>query len=427
MITEKSVREEAFNEENLSNYVSLFSFPRLAGSEGEKKAVKLTKQEFNKIGFTDDQIILEPFEFSNFYSTTLIKLIAMINLIFLLMIIFFSYVQLIIAIFILLGLLIIISLIIRGLQSPEDPGFWGKYYGETFTASNVIAKIPAKNKEKVGDLIFSAHLDSKSQSFRTRWRVVIYRIWLFSAIILGIFYIIFIFQEFTGLITEVWILEMGIWIPTLLISISNLLLMNLNTHNQSPGALDNASGMAIVFELSSFFVNNPLDNFNIWFCQYSAEELGTMGSRVFVKNHEENFKQRNIFQINFDMVSCKPHRWNQIEYLKSYGIFPRRKLAPLLGRYIDQAAEELNIEVNGFHLTTGAHTDSVPFHQRNFDSIDIVTRAASIYSHTKRDTPDKVDSKILKQACVISQKVALNLDKDFHELCKTEKLKCDDK
>ena len=52
-----------------------------------------------------------------------------------------------------------------------------------------------------------------------------------------------------------------------------MFLLMLKSGNKSTGALDNASGMAIVFELSKFFKKNPLTNFNIWLCQFSAEEI----------------------------------------------------------------------------------------------------------------------------------------------------------
>jgi len=412
---EKRKLEREFNEDRLYEIVKSFSFPRLAGTEGEKKAVELTKKKFNELGFSNDQIETESFTFSDFYSTTLIKLVAMINLVFLLMIVFFAYVALWISIFIIVGLITIISFILRGLRDPEQPGFWGKYYGTMHDATNVFVKIPSKEMDEnvAGNIVISAHIDSKSQSFRTKFRVILYRIWLFSGIFLGLFfglYIVLFFQPYQ--VPDI-IIELGIWIPTILISFANIFLMNLNTHNKSKGALDNASGMAIVFELSSYFQDHPTDNFNLWFCQYSAEELGTMGSRIFVDNHETLFEQGNIFQLNFDMVSCRGYKWNRVEYLKSYGVFPRRKIAPKLSKYFEKAAEEEDIEICGFHLTTGAHTDSVPYHQRNFDSIDLVTRGASKYSHTKKDTPDKVDPEVLKEACVITRRVILNLDLNF--------------
>ncbi|GAG71479.1 unnamed protein product, partial [marine sediment metagenome] len=117
-------------------------------------------------------------------------------------------------------------------------------------------------------------------------------------------------------------------------------------HNKSPGALDNASGMAIVFELSSFFIENPLNYLNIWFCQFSAEELGTMGARVFLDEYENQFVKGKVFQINFDMVSCKSHKNNRIEYIQSYGIGKRKIYSPILNKLILLAAKSKHIFEN---------------------------------------------------------------------------------
>ncbi|MBY9007615.1 MAG: M28 family peptidase [Candidatus Lokiarchaeota archaeon] len=401
-----------FSEERLYNYVNDLCFPRLAGTESEEKAVKITIDKFSKIGFTKDEINREPFQFSNFYSTLLIRLISMINLIFLLTIVLLIYIQLYASLLIFSGLFIITLLIIRALKNPESPKIWGKYYGQMFNATNVYVKIPGKeiNNKKMGDIIISAHLDTKSQSFKTKWRIVIYRIWFFNGIILIIFYFLFLLMAFGNIKINIRLLEIGIWSPTIIISIMNLLLISLNTHNKSPGALDNATGMAIVFELSSYFLKNPLNSYNLWFCQFSAEELGTMGSRVFLNTHEREINKYKIFQINLDMISCKNHRHNRIEYRKSYGLFPRKIIAPVLNNYFEQNAKENQIKIHGFHLTTGAHTDTIPFHLRDYEAIDIVTRAAAMWSHTKKDTIDKIDSKVLKDGCILAKNVILNLD-----------------
>lgn len=402
-----------FSEERLYDYVNEFCFPRLAGTEAEKRAVNIVFEKFNEIGFSKEKIKKEPFIFSNFYSTLLIKLIAMINLIFLLMIVLFIYILLIVSLLILSGLFIITLLIIRALKTPESPGVWGKYYGQMFNATNVFVRIPATDitKYNIGDLIISAHLDSKSQTIKTKWRIVIYKVWFFNGIILIVFYLLLFLKIFGYIEIHNRLLEIGIWGPTLMISTMNLFLMNLNTNNKSPGALDNASGMAIVFELSSYFRNNPLKNYNLWFCQFSAEELGTMGSRIFLNNQENEINKHKVFQINLDMISCKNHRQNRIEYLRSYGFFPRKYIAPELSRYLEENAKEEQIKIYGFHLTTGAHTDTVPFHQRGYEAIDIVTRAAATWSHTKKDTIDKIDPKVLKDTCVLIRSVILNIDK----------------
>lgn len=427
MSIRNSKQDQSFNVDRIYNFVKDFSFPRLAGTSGEKKAVDLTIKTFKDIGYDDRIIQKEPFQFSDFYSTTLINLIMVINLTFSLFILMFTYINLYITIIISGIMAIVVFLIIKGLKHPENPGFWGEYYGKTISATNVFIKLPAKKltEDQAGDIIISAHLDSKSQTFKTYWRVFFYRIWLYGGIFLGLFFILLFIRTYTIIKINLLVVGSGIWTFTILISISNIFLIFLNTHNNSPGALDDASGMAVVFEISRYLKENPLDNFNTWFCQFSAEELGTMGSRVFVNNHEGEFVKGRVFQINLDMISCSCEQKNQVEYLKSYGVLPRKKIAPLLSKYLDTAAKEENVNIKGFHLSTGAHTDSVPFHLRGFDSIDIVTRAGSKYSHNKIDTPDKVDPKILKETCKIIKNVLLSLDRDYEVLCKSQELKCD--
>jgi len=414
--------------ENLSNYVKKFSFPRLAGTEGEQKAVLQTIETFKKIGFESDQIQKNPFEFSDFYSTTMIKLIMVITLTFSLFLLMFIYVNFTIAMLIVGVMTIVVLLIIKSLKHPEKPGFWGEYYGKTRGATNIFVKIPAKNilESDAGNIIISAHLDSKSQTYKTFWRVIFYRVWLYSGMLLTIFLIVLVIRIYTPLKLNFFIVYGGIWIFTIFVSISNLFLLFLNTHNNSLGSLDNATGMAIVFELSKHFRDNPIENFNLWFCQFSAEELGTMGSRVFVNNHEDKFIKGKIFQINLEMISCKDQPKNQIEYLKSYGVYPRKKIAPLLCKYVTKAALEEDVKIKGFHSTIGAHTDSVPFHQRGYSSIDLITRAGVKFTHSKYDTPDKADPKVLLDSYLIVRKAILLLDNDYEVLCKNEELVCEE-
>jgi len=416
-----------FKKEKLFDYVTKFSFPRLAGTEGEKKAVELTIETFKDIGFKDSQIMRRDFEFSDFYSTTLIILLMCLNLIFNLILVLFAYIQALLSLIFTIFMVLIVYLIIKGLKYPEEPGFWGEYFGETLSATNIFIKIPAKllPEEEAGNIIISAHLDSKSQTYRTYWRVFFYKIWVFGGIFLGFFYGLFLIMIFGNIHFDYRITTIGVWTTITLVSTSNIFLMFLNTHNKSPGALDNASGMAIVFELSTHFLNNPLDNFNLWFCQFSAEELGTMGSRIFVNDHENQFEKGRVFTINNDMVSCSTHKKNRIEYFKSYGVLVRKLNAPLLSKYLEIAAREERLQIKGFHLSTGAHTDTVPFHLRGWNAIDITTKAAARYTHTIHDTPDKVDPQVLKETCQVINKALNRIDQDYEKLCKNKELNCD--
>ena len=410
--------EYPFNREKLYNYIEKFSFPRLAGTPGEKKAVDLTIKTFKEIGFRTDDIKAQDFEFSTFYSKFMVKIIILLNLIFISIIFLIKYLNRFLVFTSILILVVIFFSMLKVLKYPELKGFWEKNFGKFFKATNVYVKIPAKNllSRKVGNLIVSAHLDSKSQSFNTFWRVILARTWLYGEIALFSFYVLYlidvhIFTEHNFQLTL--LLEIAILLTTILTIISNFLLLILRIGNDSRGALDNASGMSIVFELARFFKNYPLDNFNLWFCQFSAEELGTMGSREFLDSYEDKFTKDSTYQINFDMISVKNHNENLIEYIKSYGIFPRKKISPILSNYFKKIAKNEDINYKGFHVSLGAHTDSIPFHLRKFDSIDITTRAAANYTHSIEDTPDRVDPQILLEACRITQLMILTLDKNF--------------
>jgi len=424
-----------FDKERLYDYVKKYSFPRLCGTEGEEKAVNLTYQEFKDIGYKESQIEKEPFKFSDFYSTTLINLVGVICLLSTLIMRLFAYIYFFFTIIVILFMLVFLLLIMRGLKHPEIPGFWGEYFGTSLPATNIIVKLPAKSlpENEAANIVISAHIDSKSQTFKTSWRIVLYRVWLYSGIVLGGFYFTIIldivgFFDLLSIELSFVVADVSYWILIILISVSNAFLMMLGTHNKSPGALDNASGMAVIFELSSHFKDKPLDNFNLWFCQFSAEELGTMGSRIFCNNRDDIFEKGRIFQINFDMISSATHgpKRNRVEYLKSYGVLPRKKIAPVLSDYLDRSANLENVRIYGFHLATGAHLDSVPFHLRGFDAVDLSTRAGAKWAHNKIDTPDKVDPEVLVEACIIARKTILLLDEDYETLCAEKKMECEE-
>ncbi|MFX1380107.1 MAG: M28 family metallopeptidase [Promethearchaeota archaeon] len=425
MAIKKSQEDIPSNGEKLFNYVNKFSFPRLAGSQGEKQAVDSTIKTFKEIGFKSDQIKSQDFEFSTFYSKAMIKIIILLNLIFVSVILLIKFLYRFLTFIAILILVLIFFSMLKALRYPELKGFWEKYFGKFLEATNVFIKISPINESsrKVGNIIVSAHLDSKSQTFKTFWRVILARIWLYSEITLFLFYALFlidyhlIIEDFSQLIL---LLEIIILITTILTVISNLFLLFLRIGNNSRGSLDNATGMSIVFELSNFFKNHPLNNFNLWFCQFSAEELGTMGSRKFLDIYDDNFTKDYTYQINFDMISVKNNEKNHIEYIKSYGIIPRKKISPILSEYFKKIAKTEHINHKGFHVSLGAHTDSIPFHLRKFDSIDITTRAAAKYAHSSDDNPDKVDPQILFEAFKVTKLLLIMLDNNFEKLIESD-------
>ena len=402
-----------FKKEKIFNYVNEFAFPRLSGTDGEKRAVELVKSTFKDIGFKEEQLMSQAFNFSTFYSEVLIKILAFLTIVVYSLLIFIKYLYPFLTIIAIIIVIIIFLSILGALKHPEYKGFWEKYFGKWLSSTNIFLTLNAKSKtfENAGNIIISAHLDSKSQTFKTIWRVVFFTIWEIGMVVLPILYAFFLIDLYSHAIrTFILGIEFGIIFTTSFVLFSTFMILLNNTRNKSPGALDNASGMAIVFELSSFFKNNPLNNYNLWFCQFSAEEIGTMGSRIFLDSFEDIFSKKNTYQINFDMISCKEMK--EVEYVKSYGFLPRKISSELLDGYIHQAAREENVPIKGFNGVSGAHTDSVPFHLRKFDSIDFATFNATKYAHSREDTPDKVNKDVLFHACVLVAKMLIDFDKE---------------
>jgi hypothetical protein len=110
------------------------------------------------------------------------------------------------------------------------------------------------------------------------------------------------------------------------------------------------------------------------------------------------------------MVSCKNSKRSEVEYIKSYGIFPPKNASPVLLSYMQKSADEQKIKIYGHRVLNGAHTDSVPFHLRKYESIDIISLSGTKYSHSKNDTTDKINSQVLLETCKIVQRLISMLD-----------------
>jgi len=408
LIKEKDIKIK----ERLLHYVEKFSFPRLAGTEGEKSSVKLTVETFEKIGFNKNEILKQEFEFSTFYSEILVKIIAFMSLILITILLFIKYLFPALVFFTIISILIIFLSMIKILKHPEMQGFWEKNFGKEVSATNVFIKLPAIKipDEQARNIIISAHLDSKSQTFKTIWRVLFVVLWEIGGFIFMILFALFLIDYYFEIYRPILIvLEICIIIVSIVTIFSIFMVILIKTENNSLGSLDNASGMALVFELSSIFKNTPLNDYNLWFCQFSAEEIGTMGSRFFVDKYEQYFHEKPL-QINFDMVSCKNSKRSEVEYIKSYGIFPPKNASPVLLSYMQKSAEEQKIKIYGHRVLNGAHTDSVPFHLRKYESIDITSLSGTKYSHSKNDTTDKINSQVLLETCKIVQRLISMLD-----------------
>ena len=117
------------------------------------------------------------------------------------------------------------------------------------------------------------------------------------------------------------------------------LMFFLNSKNESPGALDNASGVAVLTELARHFSQEPPDSVNLWFVATGAEEDGMIGMVNFLDRYQKKLSKKKTYFVNLDGVGGD----GTLEVVDEYGIPPART-AGTLSDWLMEAAkrEEIN-------------------------------------------------------------------------------------
>jgi hypothetical protein len=289
-------------------------------------------------------------------------------------------------------------------------------------SKNVIAKISAKkNEPPTPIIIFTAHYDSVSS--RVPYKVqrvllVIIKLIIFPYIGLSIFISIWL----TLNILRVTYLNNFI---VYLISILSLVTLSaiipiflfIFTSNVSAGSIDNASGVSILIELSKIIKNQPLNNFEVLFIWFGAEEWGLKGSKKFVKKHSKNFKEKynleKSININIDMVG------SYIGLLDKTGLF-KKSINSDLNDILQASANKLNIPIDRYEKVFKPKSDFRSFRifrrgtKKKFQIACFHSDKDSKYIHSKSDTPDKCSNKNLIDCLEICYDAVSYLDSHFN-------------
>jgi len=178
-------------------------------------------------------------------------------------------------------------------------------------------------------------------------------------------------------------------------------------YNKSPGALDNASSVAVLNELGRYLKAKPLKNYDVLILITGSEELGMVGARTFVNNHIKEFPPESTYIINFDMVGYKNF---PVSIITEEGLPNKRKVSPFLSGLAFEVAKEKSIELTGFWMPAGAATDRGVFTARKYDGIDFVVKRASFETHKANDNPSKFDPELAAKNCEIALGMMHKLD-----------------
>ncbi|TFH33365.1 MAG: M20/M25/M40 family metallo-hydrolase [Anaerolineales bacterium] len=165
-------------------------------------------------------------------------------------------------------------------------------------SQNVLACSRAR-KTQLRKVVISAHIDTHRTPFFNsnatwqRWYTRSFRIG-FLCLISG-----------SGLATfagffDLAALRILFLLLALPITLGLLAFIHADTTPFSPGAYDNASGVACTLGLAQHLAQNPLENTTVWFVATGCEETGAGGMSALVKNMTERWQ--HALWINLDQT-----------------------------------------------------------------------------------------------------------------------------
>lgn len=157
----------------------------------------------------------------------------------------------------------------------------------------------------------------------------------------------------------------------------------------SPGANDNASGIAATLEAARLLAQVRTAR-TIHFVAFGAEEIGLIGSRYYAQNPPG----RMVGMVNMDMVGRGA--------LQIGNSSTDTRLVDLAER----VAERLGLRVTRFRLRGSSSSDHAPFEAAGVPALFIHTGDDPAI-HTPGDTADRVDAALMAQAAALAAHVAL--------------------
>jgi hypothetical protein len=393
---------ELIDVDNVYRITEKLAFPRLIGSEGEVKAIKIVDEEFKRAGY--DLINRQKFttSFHNFIYTRYIFLILGTGLILLALSLYLNpFITLCLT-----GLAVFLSF--KALKTATSTKLkLCKNTNKNYETENIWVDLESKNpKCKV---ILMGHWDSKSQSFSSTIRVIIFLIFAFGSLFLYlIFFILSLINIFINL--NIPILNNILLDVCIFLAIIGALNYFNKTGNLSPGAFDNAAGVGSVIELARYYNLNPPNNVNLTFLSPGSEELNLGGAVHFIEKMKNKLHKDRTFFINLDLIGGS----ELIRLTTSYGI-PRKSSSKKLNALFKESAKEHNIRIKDIYSPTGSWSDFMPIVQEGFEACWLGSQPGLKHVHTKRDNMNLVTKEGIKNVLTLCVDVVKMLDLEFNQ------------
>lgn len=185
------------------------------------------------------------------------------------------------------------------------------------------------------------------------------------------------------------------------------LLADIGRSPVSPGANDDASGVAAVLAMAEEFKRKPPSNLEVWFLSAGCEEAIMGGMLAFGRRHFPDLAGRRPFFLNFEVLGS-----GRVSYMEGEGFL---KLYPYHQEAVELAAEvarEKGFEEVTSH-TIRFGTDALVPTRHGFPAITVDSTNESGWIsnyHWPTDTPENIDVSSVRRAVAFAQRMAELLD-----------------
>lgn len=183
--------------------------------------------------------------------------------------------------------------------------------------------------------------------------------------------------------------------------------------NASPGAMDNATGIALAYTVTKYFKDHPEEmpkNCRIIDFNCGSEEAGLRGSMAFTLEHKGEDILKNAWNINIDSVADDDYFEVVIKDDWQFTRFDKD-----LEEMFKETFKELKIESKTggcIHNPVGG-CDSTPLTKAGVKSVTFAAQRPELtyYYHTFRDTPDRFAPETVGKGFEVILNVIKKIDK----------------
>jgi hypothetical protein len=189
------------------------------------------------------------------------------------------------------------------------------------------------------------------------------------------------------------VLEIVQFFPTAALIVSVPYLADIALSGATPGANDNASGVAIVLRLAERY-QDDLDHMDVWVLLPGAQEAGALGMRAWLKAHRRELNARATVVLNVDEVGAGTIRYATKEGPLLALRVHRQLLA--LCRQLEQEDRE-DPRYHPEAVAGRAATDAYAARARGLPAVTI-SAAPAPHHHQPTDIPENVDPQALERA-----------------------------